>query len=216
MGGLPKLDTKNGLMEFNKLIRKHEAEVVIVDNLSLAVVGNLENGKDCLEIRHGVSLLRGDNSPALCFVLPTHVINPNGELNPDLMREPRQWLGSIRGSGKLLDHFTVRLGLDIAKDSDEWYVLNGISSHGRISPICLERIEQEDDGSILFRLHSNADIRLRGILTGTGLNIWNGFPEQFTWNTIEGLGSRRATGHRALKRQKLVDWSFHRVRVIGK
>jgi AAA domain len=202
LGGLLKLDTKNGLMEFNKLIRKHEAEVVIVDNLSLAVVGNLENGKDCIEIRHGVSLLRGDNSPALCFVHPTHVTKPNPEWAPDLLREPRQWLGSIRGSGKLLDHFTVRLGLDTAKDSEEWYVLNAISSHGRISAICLERVEQENDGPILFRLHSDADIRLRGVLTETERNIWYELPEYFTWSTIEGLGSKRASGHRALHKAK--------------
>jgi hypothetical protein len=202
LGGLLKLDTNNGLAKFSKLIRQHEAEVIIVDNLSLAVEGDLEKGRDCMKLRHGVSSLREDNSPVLCFILPTHVVKPNADYAPDLLRDPRQWLGSVRGNGKLLDHFTVRLGLDAAKDSEEWYVLNGITSHGRISPICLERVEQENDGPTLFRLHSDADIRLRGILTETERLIWGELPERFTWSTIEGLGSKRATGHRTLAKAK--------------
>jgi len=201
-GGILKLDREEGLTNISKLIHQHNAEIVIVDNLALAVEGDLEKARDCLALRRGVSKLKENNSPVLCFIFPTHVVKPNSDFAPDLLRDPRQWLGSVRGSGKLLDHFTIRLGFDTARDTDDWYVLNGISSHSRISPICLERIEHEDDGPPLFRLHTDKEIRLRGILTETERLVWQELPDKFSWSTIEGLGSKRASGHRALAKAK--------------
>ena len=48
----------------------------------------------------------------------------------------------IRGSGKLPDHITQRFGFDQEQDDSgqEYYVLNGISSHKLISPLLLPRL----------------------------------------------------------------------------
>ena len=186
------------ILELTKL---HRAEVVIIDNLSLAFTGDMENPKDCMALRGWVSWIRKENPNVRLFFLPTHLTKPNAEKVPSLLREVRLWLARVRGSGKLLDHFTIRLGFDMEQDStgQEFYVLNGISSHGEISPICLEKGEQ----GYLYQPHSDKCLKARTVFTKAELTVWDGLPDCFTWEKIKRtLGTARATGQRMLQKAK--------------
>lgn len=201
--GKLKFDGAGGSNRILELIKACGAEFVIVDNLSLAFVGDLENPADCMRLRERVSEIRSRNPVVRSFFLPTHLTKPDPEHMPSLLNDPRQWLRKVRGSGKLLDHFTIRLGLDsVHIEGNEIQVLNGISSHGRISPICLERFCDEEGASPPYlKPHSDSELKARTILTINELEFWKGLPSRFRSADIKAH-PKHATGFRMLAKAK--------------
>jgi hypothetical protein len=200
LSGKIKLDN-GGSSQILAITQESLAEVVIVDNLSLATDADLSEATHCMALRKQVSALRQQNPNIRLFLLPAHVTKPSLEYRSSLLKEPRQWLSRIRGSGKLLDHFTIRLGLDVEVDAneDEFYVLNGISSHGEISPICLEKGEE----GYLFRPHSDRALKAKTLFTPAEWSAWTAMPPTFTWaDLIRQLGTRSATGQRMLRKAR--------------
>jgi hypothetical protein len=201
--GQLKFDGKEGSDSILRLTRECDAEFVIVDNLSLAFVGELEKPADCMRFRKDVSNIRNQNPWVRSFFFPAHLTKPELEYFPSVLHDPRQWLRKIRGSGKLLDHFTIRLGFDTVTIGDtEVQVLNGISSHGQISPICLERVCDDDETCPPYlRPHPDTELKARTIFAPKELEFWNSLPNRFWSADIKGH-SRHATGFRMLKKAK--------------
>lgn len=201
--GKLKFDGGAGSTRILELTNQFRAEFVIVDNLSLVFVGDLENSADCMRLRERVSEIKRRNPLVRSFFFPTHLTKPDPEHTPSLLHDPRQWLRRIRGSGKLLDHFTIRLGLDSVNiDGNEVQVLNGISSHGRISPICLERVCDEEEACPPYlKPHSDSELKAKTILTVTELEFWKGLPSRFRSADIKAH-AKHATGFRMLTKAK--------------
>lgn len=201
--GKLKFDGSSGNGWILRLTREYEAEFVIVDNLSLAFVGELEKSADCMRFREHVSNIRNQNPLVRSFFFPTHLTKPDPEHGPSLLHDPRQWLRKVRGSGKLLDHFTIRLGLDSTIIGDnEVHVLNGISSHGRISPICLEKVCDEDGARPPYlKPHSDSELKAKTILTASELEFWDSLSSPFRSADIKAH-PKHATGFRMLQKAR--------------
>jgi hypothetical protein len=87
-------------------------------------------------------------------------------------------------------------------DGNEVQVLNGISSHNRISPLCLERVyDEEGEVSPYLRQHSDPEIKVKAILTGTERELWNSLSGRFRSADIKA-NPQHATGFRMLRKLK--------------
>ncbi len=183
-------------------INKHKPEIVIVDNLSLAFHGDVSKPEDCMRFRRNVDWLYHECPSVRMFLFPHHLTKPTTTeqgkpARISLLRDPRNWLGRVRGSGKLLDHFTVRLGFAREEvDGHEVCVINGISSHAQISPICLE----QDSQTRVFCLHPDGTLAAKSIFTQAELKLWNQLPNPFTWADVVKID--RSAGQRMLKKAK--------------
>lgn len=195
------LDKRNRLPIIRDEINQVKPEIVIVDNLKLAFMGQLERSDDCMKFRAAVDWLYNECASVKMFLFPTHLTKPTLQdgkpAKISLLTDPRNWLAKIRGSGALLDHFTVRLGFareEIA--GNEVCIINGNSSHAEISPIILEQ-----DQSRLFYLHPDGAVTKR-IFSTAEQRAWEQLPTIFGDADIQSLGKSSRSCYRALAKAK--------------
>lgn len=152
---------ERGFKRLEEYLDKYGPEVVIVDCYGKAVPWeekNEERTKDLLEriahlqksttLRHGL------------FLQFHHPTKPTADtVWPSLLDNPREWLGRVRGTGRLLDFSPIRLGFDMvsAANSESAHVVNGFL-RGQLSPLILERNEAG-----FFDLHSDQDFLVRSL-----------------------------------------------------
>ena len=131
-------------------------------------------------------------------ILPAHLVKPSRDFNgpPSLLKDPRGWLTGIRGSGKLLDQITQRFGFDQEQDGagQEYYVLNGISSHRLISPLVLE----QDMDTRQFSVSKDRSRSLSLILTPAERKVWDALPPPFKY--ASDVKKYDGSGHRMFKK----------------
>ena len=197
--GKLKLQPDRGHWLLSDLIRERRLEIAVVDNLSLAVSGKIEESDVCMDVHKHLGLLR-KNAPILKLViLPAHLVKPaRGKAHPpppSLLKDPRGWLAGIRGSGKLLDHITQRFGFDQERDKSgrEYFVLNGISSHRLVSPLVLE----QDTDTRQFSVSKDRSRSLSLILTLAERTVWDALPPRFKYADVKKYGG---SGYRMFKK----------------
>jgi hypothetical protein len=130
--------------------------------------------------------------------MPAHLIKPSRENGPpSLLKDPRGWLAGIRGSGKLLDHITQRFGFDQEKDEfgQEYHVLNGISSHKRVSPLVLE----QDMETRQFHISTDTTMNLSVVFSAAERRVWDALTPQFKYAEVKTHGG---SGHRMFDKAK--------------
>jgi AAA domain len=197
--GKIKLQPENDGWLLAELIRGHNLEIVIVDNLSLAVPGDLSDPKVCMELHRNLGRLRRQAPTLRLPILPAHLVKPSRgkEVPPSLLKDPRGWLAGIRGSGKLLDHITQRFGFDEEKDGDgnEYHVLNGISSHRRVSPLVLE----QDMETRQFHVSTDRSMNRSVIFTPAERSVWDGLSPRFKYGEVKKHGG---SGYRMFEKAK--------------
>jgi hypothetical protein len=98
-------------------------------------------------------LIRGHKSLHTGFLqFLHHVTKFNAEgAGYNLLDHPREFLGKVRGSGRLLDLVQDRLAMEQQRSAgDPYYVVNGILRSGTIAPLILRRNETG-----FFELHDD-------------------------------------------------------------
>jgi len=195
--GKIKLQPENGGWLLADLIRRHELEIVIVDNLSLAVPDDLSKPEVCMDLQRNLGLLR-KRAPTLKLpIMPAHLVKPSRgkDAPPSLLQDPRGWLAGIRGSGKLLDHITQRFGFDREQNESgqEYYVLNGISSHRLVSPLVLE----QDMETRQFHVNTDRNMNRSLIFAPAERGVWDALPQRFKYVEVKKY---KGTGYRMFKK----------------
>ena len=180
------------------LLQEYRIEIAIIDNVSLAVPGNLSEPDVCMQLQQNLGKLRQRAKALKLTMLPAHLVKPSrdGDGPPSLLNDPRGWLSGIRGSGKLLDHITQRFGFDQEQDGagQEYYVLNGISSHRLISPLVLE----QDVDTRQFSVSKERSRNLSLILTPAERKVWDALPMPFKY--ASDVKKYKGTGQRMFKK----------------
>ena len=180
------------------LLQEYGIEIAIIDNVSLAVPGNLSEPDVCMQLQQNLGKLRQSAKALKLTMLPAHLVKPSrdGDGPPSLLNDPRGWLTGIRGSGKLLDHITQRFGFDQEQDGtgQEYYVLNGISSHRLISPLVLE----QDVDTRQFSVSKERSRNLSLILTPAERKVWDSLPMPFKY--ASDVKKYKGTGQRMFKK----------------
>ena len=192
------------------LICDQRIEIAIIDNVSLAVLGDLSEPQVCMELHRNLGLLRRKAPTLKLPILPAHLVKPSREnALPSLLKEPRGWLAGIRGSGKLLDHITQRFGFDLEHESErEYYVLNGISSHKLISPLVLE----QDLETRQFRVSTDQEMNRSVIFTPAEQKVWDALLKRFRYADIKKHGGssyrmfKKAQEHRLITEVESGTW----------
>ena len=154
------LDEK-GFKRLDTYLARHGPEVVIIDCYGKAVPWeekNEERTKYVLarvaETQKNTTLRDG------VFLQFHHPTKPTADtVWPSILDNPREWLGRVRGTGRLLDLSPIRLGFDVvgAPNKESAHVLNGFI-RGQMSPLILERNEAG-----FFDLHSDADFLVKSL-----------------------------------------------------
>lgn len=142
-------------------VHKYVPEVIIIDCYGKAVPWeekNEERTKDLLtriaRLQKSTSLREG------LFIQFHHPTKPSADaVWPSLLENPRDWLGRVRGTGRLLDFSPIRLGFDTvsAANRESAHVVNGFI-RGQLSPLILERNEAG-----FFDIHSDKDFLVRSL-----------------------------------------------------
>ena len=150
-----------GFQRLHGYIDKHGPEVIIIDCYGKAVPWeekNEERTKDLL-----TRIARLQKSTTLrdgLFLQFHHPTKPSADaVWPSLLDNPREWLGRVRGTGRLLDFSPIRLGFDTvsAANRESAHVVNGFI-RGQLSPLILERNEAG-----FFDIHSDKDFLVRSL-----------------------------------------------------
>jgi hypothetical protein len=190
---------KSGGWLLADIIRDKRLEIVIVDNLSLAVPSDLSDPDVCMALHQNLGLLL-KRAPTLRLpILPCHLVKPSRDGNqPSLFNEPRAWLAGVRGSGKLLDHITQRFGFDQERheSGNEYYVLNGISSHRLVSPLVLE----QDMETRQFQVSTDRTMNLSVIFTPAERRVWQALQQEFKY--AADVKSWKGSGYRMFLKAK--------------
>jgi hypothetical protein len=151
----------SGFERLERYLGKYGPEVVIIDCYGKAVPWeekNEERTKDLL-----VRISRLQKSTSLkdgLFLQFHHPTKPAADSQwPSLLESPREWLGRVRGTGRLLDFSPIRLGFDTvnATNSESAHVVNGFT-RGQLSPLILERNETG-----FFDLHGDKDFLVKSL-----------------------------------------------------
>lgn len=190
---------KDGSWLLANVIREKRLEIVIVDNLSLAVPGDLSDPVVCMALHQNLGRLRKQAPTLMLPFLPCHLVKPSREGGPpSLLNDPRAWLAGIRGSGKLLDHITQRFGFDQEQheSGSEYFVLNGISSHKLVSPLMLE----QDFETRQFHVSTDPAMNLSVVLTRAQRRVWDALPPEFKYADVRKLAG--GSGYRMFLRAK--------------
>jgi hypothetical protein len=153
----------SGFQRLEDYLNKYGSEVIIVDCYGKAFPWeekNEERTKDLLKriarLQKTTTLREG------LFLQLHHPTKPSADSPwPSLLENPREWLGRVRGTGRLLDFSPIRLGFDTvsAANSDSAHVVNGFT-RGQLSPLILERNEAG-----FFDLHSDKDFLVKSLFS---------------------------------------------------
>jgi hypothetical protein len=150
-----------GFKRLEEYLYKNEPEVLIVDCYGKAVTWEERNEERTKDLLTRIAQLQKNttlrNGVLLQFHHPT---KPSSDsVWPSLLDSPREWLGRVRGTGRLLDFSPIRLGFDTvsATNRESAYVVNGFL-RGQFSPLILERNEAG-----FFDIHSDKDFLVRSL-----------------------------------------------------
>lgn len=118
-----------GFKRLEEYIGKNGPEVLIVDCYGKAVTWEERNEERTKDLLTRIAQLQKTttlrNGVLLQFHHPT---KPSADaVWPSLLDNPREWLGRVRGTGRLLDFSPIRLGFDTVSvaNRDSAYVVNG-------------------------------------------------------------------------------------------
>jgi hypothetical protein len=178
------------------LIQQHGIEALIVDNLSLAFVGKIEESSPCMAFKTNLDKIRSA-CPKLKLPIFLHHTNKPSPDAPKILKDVRMWLATVRGSGKLLDHITCRFGFarETSEDGDEYFVLNGISSNSSVTPILL----QKDEETLQFSVHGDQQLKISNVFAKAELRVWERMGKTFK---TSDFGANKSAGMRMLRKAK--------------
>jgi hypothetical protein len=151
----------NGFKRLREYVEKHEPEVIIIDCYGKAVPWEEKNEERTKELLSNIAQLQKSTSLRRgLFLQFHHPTKPTADtVWPSLLENPREWLGRVRGTGRLLDFSPIRLGFDTvsAANRESAHVVNGFI-RGQLSPLILERNETG-----FFDIHSDKDFLVRSL-----------------------------------------------------
>jgi hypothetical protein len=136
---LRKPDSRGILEDF---IHKRDTEVLIIDNLGRAFgeLSEPEEVEDFYEILSGWRERHAALSRGVIFFLH-HLVKPvarKGQPPILLLKEPYEYLGAVRGSGRLLDYAENRLAISREKVGGVVaHVVNGVNRSTKLRPLVL-------------------------------------------------------------------------------
>jgi hypothetical protein len=144
--------------KLRKYIEQYQPEVMIFDCLGKVFPKNERDEEPIKQLCDRlVKLLRGCESlrkGLLLFLHHTTKFNADAA-GYNLLDHPREFLGKVRGSGRLLDLVQDRLAMESLRTGAEepYYVVNGIVRSGVITPLILRRNEIG-----FFELHDDTEL----------------------------------------------------------
>jgi len=150
-----------GFDRLKTYVDEYEPEVIIIDCYGKAVPWEEKNEELTKGLLTRIAHLQKSTSlRGGLFLQFHHPTKPGGDtIWPSLLDNPREWLGRVRGTGRLLDFSPIRLGFDTvsAGNIESAHVMNGFI-RGQLSPLILERNEAG-----FFDLHSDKDFRVKSL-----------------------------------------------------
>lgn len=150
-----------GFSRLEDYLRKFGPEVIIIDCYGKAVTWEEKNEERTKYVLAQIAKLQKTTTLRHgLFLQFHHPTKPTADVPwPNLLENPREWLGRVRGTGRLLDFSPIRLGFDevSAANRESAYVLNGLT-RGQLSPLILERNETG-----FFDLHSDKDFLVKSL-----------------------------------------------------
>jgi hypothetical protein len=144
-----------GFSRLANYIAKNGTEVMFFDCLGKVFPKNERDEEPIKALCDGLGkLIRGQESLRRGFLkFLHHVTKFNAEAaSYNLLDHPREFLGKVRGSGRLLDLVQDRLAMEQLRTpgGEPYYVVNGILRSGTIAPLILSRNETG-----FFELHDD-------------------------------------------------------------
>ncbi len=150
-----------GFQRLHGYIDKYGPEVIIIDCYGKAVPWEEKNEERTKDLLTRIARLQKDTTLRDgLFLQFHHPTKPSADaVWPSLLDSPREWLGRVRGTGRLLDFSPIRLGFDTvsAANRESAHVVNGFI-RGQLSPLILERNEAG-----FFDIHSDKDFLVRSL-----------------------------------------------------
>jgi hypothetical protein len=150
-----------GFERLEGYLNKYGSEVIILDCYGKAVPWEEKNEERTKDLLARIALLQKTTSLRDgLFLQFHHPTKPTADAPwPSLLDSPREWLGRVRGTGRLLDFSPIRLGFDevSAANRESAHVVNGLT-RGQLSPLILERNENG-----FFDLHSDKDFLVKSL-----------------------------------------------------
>jgi hypothetical protein len=150
-----------GFKRLEEYLRKYGPEVVIIDCYGKAVPWEERNEERTKDLLVRIAALQKSTTIRDgLFLQFHHPTKPTADaVWPSLLDNPREWLGRVRGTGRLLDFSPIRLGFDMvsAANRESAHVVNGFI-RGQLSPLILERNEAG-----FFDIHSDKDFLVRSL-----------------------------------------------------
>lgn len=150
-----------GFKRLLEYLDKYGPEVVIVDCYGKAVPWEEKNEERTKDLLTKIARLQKTSTLRDgLFLQFHHPTKPSSDsVWPSLLENPREWLGRVRGTGRLLDFSPIRLGFDMvnAANRESAHVLNGFI-RGQLSPLILER-----NVTGFFDLHSDTDFLVKSL-----------------------------------------------------
>jgi hypothetical protein len=152
---------RSGFERLQRYLDKYGSEVIIIDCYGKAVPWEEKNEERTKYVLAQIAKLQKTTTlKDGLFLQFHHPTKPTADAPwPNLLENPREWLGRVRGTGRLLDFSPIRLGFDevSAANRESAYVLNGLT-RGQLSPLILERNENG-----FFDLHSDKDFLVKSL-----------------------------------------------------
>lgn len=207
------LDSK-GFERLGDHLNRCQADVVIIDCFGKAFPWAERDEDKVKQLLTDIMKLQRKYPPLQkgLFLQFHHPVKPsNGDAPwPNLLDAPREWLGKVRGTGRLLDLSPIRLGFDqiFLPNGESAHVINGLI-RGRMSPLVLERCEENG----FFEPHSDKEFVVKSVFNKARkqLELVEAIrsrlrnQERIMWSEIEQIpplsGSKYHTGtiHQALR-----------------
>lgn len=157
-----KLD-KDGFEKLRIFVQANAVEALVIDNFGRVFPGKESEEEAMKKFFDEIDALRS-RCPSLqrgMILFLHHVTKPSNQgPAPDLLTEPYNYLGRVRGSGRLHDFSEFRLAFDRQEEKDDgerYYVINGVVRSSEVTPFILEF----NEGDLSFRVHSNLDLRVQ-------------------------------------------------------
>ncbi len=168
-----------------QFVADNEPELLVIDNLGLAVATNLQEDDAVKQLYNSLKALRTTN-PSLQnggILLLHHITKPSRDqqAKASLLTSPRDFLGQTRGSGRVLDFCETRLGIAEERiDPGTFKVINGINRGEPPQPLIMQLNEE----TLSFELHENRRFRFEQMFRYCPLRkqIYEQLPATFTYS----------------------------------